>query len=75
MTIKKRKKIVNKAIKLVLEAENLLQSIIWEKQEGQPNYFDNLSKLEQIKLSGTHHSLKLSLISLNDLDDTYEFES
>lgn len=75
MTIEKRQKVVNKAIKLVTEAENLLQSIIWEKQEGQPNYFDNLSKREQIKLSGTHHSLKLSLISLNDLDDTYEFES
>lgn len=56
-------------------AEDLLQSIIWEKQEGQPNHFNNLSKLEQIKLSRTHHSLKLSLISLNDLDDTYEFES
>ena len=34
MTIEKRKNIVNKAIKLVMEAEDLLQSIIWEKQEG-----------------------------------------
>lgn len=75
MTIEKRKNIVNKAIKLVTEAEDLLQSIIWEKQEGQSDHFNNLSKLEQIKLSGTHHSLKLSLISLNDLDDIYEFES
>ena len=29
MTIEKRKKVVNKAIKLVTEDEDLLQSIIW----------------------------------------------
>lgn len=73
MTVEKRKEVIKKAIELVMEAEDLLQTIVWEKEEGQSDHFNNLSKLEQIRLSGTHHSLKLSLTSLNNLNNTYEF--
>lgn len=39
-----------RAYELLLEAHNIVNDIVWERQEGQEDHFDKLSKLEQIQL-------------------------
>lgn len=51
---------MNRVYDLLMEADEILNSIVWEKQEGQEDHFDKLSKLEQVKLSGCHCSIKQS---------------
>ena len=61
MNKEERKDAANKVYCLLLEAHELLNNIIWEHQEGQPEHFDKLSKLEKIKLISSHSHIKSSL--------------
>lgn len=58
---------IEKAYNLVREAQNLLNEVIWESQEGQEDHFDRLPKFERIAISGCYHSLKYSCTSLENL--------
>ena len=69
MNKEERKEAANKAYNLLFEASEILNEIIWEHQEGQSEHFDNLSKLEQIKLI-TSRALIIS--SLQQVDSWKE---
>ena len=69
MTKQEREAEANKAYNLLFEACEKLNEIIWERQEGQPEHFDKLSKLEQIKLI-TSRALIIS--SLQQVDSWKE---
>lgn len=69
MTKKEREAVASKAYNLLFEASELLNELIWERQEGQPEHFDKLSKLEQIKLI-TSRALIIS--SLQQVDSWKE---
>lgn len=50
MTKKEREYRANKVCQLLEEASELLNGIVWEPQERQPDYIDKLSRLERINI-------------------------
>lgn len=52
MTKEERIEKIKKAKKMAFEIKEIFNNIVWEKQEGQVEHFDKLSKAEQIALIG-----------------------
>jgi hypothetical protein len=73
MKKEERIKRVDDALHLIEEAQKLLKDIIWEGQEGQPDHFDKLQKLEQVMLCGSHHSLRVACMTLSEMANSYKF--
>lgn len=61
---------VNKVEELLLEAPELINGIIYESEEGQPDHFNKLTKLEQIKIVSCRALLASSFIQIHGLQDT-----
>lgn len=73
MEKEKRVKRVEDALGLIEEAQKLIQDIVWEGQEGQPDHFDKLQKVEKVMLCGCNHSLRLACLSLLEMKQAYNF--
>lgn len=73
MKKEERIKCVDNALQLAVEAQKLLEDVVWEGQEGQPDHFDKLQKLEQVMLCGSHHSLRVACIALTEMSNAYKF--
>lgn len=73
MKKEKRVKRVERALQLVTKAKKLLDDIVWEGQGGQSDHFDKLQKLEQVMLCDSHHSLRVTCTSLNEMINAYKF--
>lgn len=69
MNKEERKAAANKVYCLLLKAHELLNDIIWERQEGQPEHFDNLSKLEKIKLISSSSHIRSGLQEIDNWQD------
>lgn len=69
MNKKERRERANKAYCLLSEANELLNDIIWERQEGQDDHFDKLTKLEQIRLAGCRALISSGLVQISSLQD------
>ena len=67
MTRQERLERVKTALKLLSEADLLIKEIVWESQEGQPDHFDKLPKLEQVWFLGTKTSISHSVAGLQSL--------
>ena len=63
---------MNRVYDLLIEADEILTSIVWEKQEGQEDHFDELHKLEQVRLSGCYCSVKQSKDNVAFLNNAYK---
>ena len=61
-----------KVYELLLEAHNIVNEIVWERQEGQEDHFDKLSKLEQINLIGCRSHIASSFQAVNKWQETLE---
>ncbi len=72
MTKQQREAGANKAYNLLFEASEILNEIIWERQEGQPEHFDKLSKLEQIKLITSRALIISSLQQVDSWKETLD---
>lgn len=72
MTKQEREAGANKAYNLLFEASEILNEIIWERQEGQPEHFDKLSKLEQIKLITSRALIISSLQQVDSWKETLD---
>ena len=72
MTKQEREAGANKAYNLLFEAGEILNEIIWERQEGQPEHFDKLSKLEQIKLITSRALIISSLQQVDSWKETLD---
>lgn len=70
MNKQERESKANRAYELLLEANELLNEIIWESQEGQVDHFDKLSKLEQIKLISSRSHITSGLQQISSWQDT-----
>lgn len=66
MNKEERKEAANKAYCLLLKAYELLNDIIWERQEGQSEHFDKLSKLEQLKLISSSSLIRSGLQEIDN---------
>lgn len=73
MEKEKRVKRVEDALRLIEEAQKLIQDIVWEGQEGQADHFDKLQKVEKVMLCGCNHSLRVACTSLFDMKQAYNF--
>ena len=73
MEKEKRVKRVEDALRLIEEAQKLIQDIVWEGQEGQADHFDKLQKVEKVMLCGCNHSLRLACITLTEMSNAYKF--
>ena len=52
MTTEERNKIINDAAETANNLKNSIYDIVWERQEGQPEHFDTLSKAQKVALTG-----------------------
>jgi len=59
-----------RAYELLLEAHNIVNDIVWERQEGQEDHFDKLSKLEQINLIACRSLIASSFQAVNKWQET-----
>ena len=59
-----------RAYELLLEAHNIVNDIVWERQEGQEDHFDKLSKLEQINLIACRSLITSSFQAVNKWQET-----
>lgn len=59
-----------RAYELLLEAHNIVNDIVWERQEGQEDHFDKLSKLEQINLIACRSHIASSFQAVNKWQET-----
>lgn len=73
MTKEERIKRVDCVAQLLGEANSLLCGIIWERQEGQPDHFDKLQKLEQVMLCSCDNIVRLACNTLTEMVNAYKF--
>lgn len=73
MTKEERIKRVDCVAQLLGEAKKLLNDIVWEGQEGQPDHFDKLQKLEQVMLCSCDNSVRLACSTLTEMTNAYKF--
>ena len=59
-----------RAYELLLEAHNIVNDIVWERQEGQEDHFDKLSKLEQINLIACRSHIASRFKAVNKWQET-----
>lgn len=64
-----------RSLHLIIEAEKLLNDIIWEDEKEQPDNYDKLQKLEQVMLSGCHYMLKSTFEALEELYKSYRYNT
>lgn len=69
MTRQERENAAIKAYNLLLKAHELMNDIIWERQEGQPEHFDKLAKLEKLKIIATSSHIKSGLQEISYWQD------
>lgn len=67
MTRQEREERVKLALKFLSEADLLIKEIVWESQEGQPDHFDKLPKLEQVWFIGVKTTISHSVAGLQSL--------
>lgn len=70
MNKKEREYRANKVCQLLEEAAELLNGIVWESQEGQPDYIDKLTRLERIQIISTRALAEDCLIHARGWRDT-----
>lgn len=73
MKKEERIKRVNCVAQLLGEARTILNHIVFEDQEGQPDHFDKLQKLEQVMLCSCDNSVRLACNTLTEMVNAYKF--
>lgn len=68
MTQEKFNPIYNKLNELNELQMYLADKVVWENQEGQPDHFDNLPKVEQIALIDIFNKVKQTVNSIEQFD-------